>query len=272
MNRFLYLFVALLALAVGAIVHAQLPADQNRGHNRPVLDGGVESVGGRLQVSLTNTDSADSVSGVARISLGAYDKQAEVARFEFTLAPQESRLFPLGSRGAPGDHYTLAIYERAGSLIFLKNAALKRGDIAAPIAQPPAPSLPPPATAVVKELTVKARLAPDRSSQSRGSEIKPPAVIRPIIPQGIEIKSPTPPGRQQVSETDDPATEEQKFVKTSVPSPKAARRRQRRAENNSQAVEQPVAPQSVESPVSMEAPISDEPGPVVLAFEITAPA
>src|SRR5262245_56421815 len=113
MNRFRYLSlalkaVALLALAAGAhSASAQLPADHNRGHNRPILDGSVESVDGRLQVSLTNTDDARSVSGAARISLGAGDKQAEVARFEFTLAPQESRLFPLGSRGAPGDHYTL---------------------------------------------------------------------------------------------------------------------------------------------------------------------
>jgi hypothetical protein len=76
-NRFLYLFVALLALAAGAqTAQAQSPADQNRGRNRPIVDGGVESVDGRLQVSLTNTDNVRSVRGSARISLGASDRQS----------------------------------------------------------------------------------------------------------------------------------------------------------------------------------------------------
>src|SRR5262245_28108410 len=275
-----YLLIALVALAACAqIARAQLPADHNRGNNRPIMDGIVESVGGRLQVSLTNTDSARSVSGAARISLGAGDKQAEVARFEFTLAPQESRLFPLGSRGAPGDHYTLAIYGQAGSLIFIKNAPVKPGVIAAPIAPPPAPRPAPAnpaptraATTVVKELTVKARLAPERHGQSGGGEIKPPEVIRPTIPPRAEINSPAaqqPSG--QVSEHEVPAPEQLKAATARVPSPKVARRLQRRAENKSQAAERPTAPQNVEAPVSVEAPISDEPGPVVLSFEIASP-
>ena len=278
MNRFRYLSLALKAIVFMALTvyphsaNAQLPADHNRGQNRPILDGSVESVGGRLQVSLTNTDDARSVSGVARVSLGAGDKQAEVARFEFTLAPKESRLFPLGSRGGPGDHYTLAIYERAGSLIFLKNAPVNRGAISAPIAPPPAPANPAPVATAAKELTIKARLAPERPVQSRGSEIKPPAVVRPILPQVVETKSPAP-SRQEVSESEAPAPGKPEVAIARVaPSAKAVRRRQRRAENQSQAVERPGAPQGVESPIFMEAPISDEPGPVVLAFEIAAPS
>ena len=51
-----------------------------------------------------------------------------------------------------------------------------------------------------------------------------------------------------------------------------SRRLQQRAKNNSQAIEQPGSPQSVEAPISLEVPIPDEPGPLVLLFEITAQA
>ena len=96
MNRFLYL---LMALAAGALtVWAQTAAD----HKRPVVDGSVESVGGRLRVSLTNTDSAREFRGAAQVSIDAPDRPSEVANFEFTLAPQESRLFPIDSQGAAG--------------------------------------------------------------------------------------------------------------------------------------------------------------------------
>ena len=52
MYRFLYLSVAFVALATCAqIARAQPPADPSNGQNRPILDGSVESMGGRLQVS-----------------------------------------------------------------------------------------------------------------------------------------------------------------------------------------------------------------------------
>src|SRR5262249_9467274 len=96
MNRFLYL---LMALAAGALaVCAQTAAD----HKRPVVDGSVESVGGRLRVSLINTDNTREFRGAAQVSIDSPDRQSEVTRFEFTLAPQESRLFPLDSQGAAG--------------------------------------------------------------------------------------------------------------------------------------------------------------------------
>src|SRR5262245_40318092 len=116
MNRFLHLLMALAAsaLAAGALaVCAQTAAD----YKRPVVDGIVESVGGRLRVSLTNTDNAREFSGEAQVSIDAPNRQSKVSKFEFTLAPQESRLFPLDSQGAAGDVYTLSIHERAGTLI-----------------------------------------------------------------------------------------------------------------------------------------------------------
>src|SRR4030095_2068946 len=146
MNRFLYL---LMAIAAGALtVWAQTAAD----HKRPVVEGSVESVGGQLRVSLTNTDSARELRGAAQVSIDAPDRQSEVATFEFTLAPQESRLFPINSQGSAGDHYTLTIRERAGTLILLKNAPINSGAeaswaVVTPRAPtPPAPS-PPASTA-----------------------------------------------------------------------------------------------------------------------------
>jgi hypothetical protein len=262
-NRFLYLFVALLALAPGAqTAYAQSSADQNRGRNRPIVEGVVESVEGRLQVSLTNTDDVRSVSGSARISLGASDQQSE--RLEFKLAPQESRLFPVGSRGAPGDHYTLAIYEQGGALIFIKNAPVKRGAVAAPIVTAPAPTIPAPATDAktaktgVKELTVKARLAAARPSQSGGDDIKSRAPQQPSQPQIIDATTPEQPGEPQVD-----------IIKK--PSAKRARRGQS-PQVKSPEVEHLLRLQGVKSPETIEAPVSDEPGPLALLFEISAPA
>jgi|SRR5215831_15486004 len=125
MYRFLYLLMALMAGALAA--RAQQLADHNHRNNYPVLDGGVESVGGRLRVILTNTDSVREFRGVAQVSLDAPDRQSEVVRFEFTLAPQESRFFPLNAPGSAGDNYTLSIHERTGALVLLKNAPIKRG-------------------------------------------------------------------------------------------------------------------------------------------------
>src|SRR5262245_36084167 len=163
MNRFLYLLIALVAAAL--TVGAQTAAD----HKQPAVDGVVESVGGQLRVGLTNTDSAREFRGTAQVSIDAPGRLSEVARFEFTLAPQESRLFPLDSQGTAGDHYTLSIHERAGTLVLLKNAPINRGAEAAwTVVTPQAFTLPAPAPpastaqAVAKGLTVKARLAAGR--------------------------------------------------------------------------------------------------------------
>jgi hypothetical protein len=259
MNRFLYL---LMALAAGAMaVCAQTAAD----HKRPVVDGSVESVGGRLRVSLTNTDSAREFRGVAQISIDATNRQSEVSRFEFTLAPQESRLFPLDSQGAAGDQYTLSIYERAGTLILLKNAPINRGAEAEPAAAPPPAPAPPVSTAqtAAKGLTVKARLAAGRPRPSPGAGIKTPAeqlsqpqeketniVVVPAAPTAA-------PEQQSGQQADMIKKQSAKFA-----------RRGKSAENKPPAAQQPTSSPAGE----VEAPISDEPTSMVLAFDITAPS
>lgn len=269
MNRFLYL---LMALAAGALaVCAQTAAD----HKRPVVDGSVESAGGRLRISLTNTDSAREFRGEAQVSIDAANRQSEVTRFEFTLAPQESRLFPLDSQGAAGDHYTLSIHERAGTLILLKNAPINRGAEAEPaVVSPPAPTptapAPPASTAQTSAtgLTVKARLAAGRPDQAQRAEIKAPA-DRPSQPHGRETNIVVVPAAPTVA-TEATAPEqpnEQRAAVIKKPSAKIARRG-RSAEITPLTVERPASPPAGE----VEAPISDEPTSMVLVLDVTAPS
>jgi hypothetical protein len=259
MNRPRYLFVAMIAVAVGAqIFRAQQPADHNRRHKGHAVDGVVESVGGRLQVSLINNDSAGSVSGAARISLSASDRLSEVARFEFTLAPQESRLYPLDSGGAPGDQYTLAVYERGGALILLKNAPIKRGQDTTPVVEPsPPPAIPSPVTttlAVAKELTIKARLAAGRPGQQRRVEALAPAAEQPNQLQSNENTSIAP---------------AQPSDRTVIKKPSA--KYARRGESSEP---RPVAVERQNTPPigKIEAPINDELDSLILVFDIAAPA
>jgi hypothetical protein len=269
MNRFLYL---LTALAAGALtVCAQTAAD----HKRPVVDGSVESVGGRLRVSLTNTDGAREFRGVAQISIDATNRQSEVSRFEFTLAPQESRLFPLDSQGAAGDQYTLTIYERAGTLILLKNAPINRGAEAAPaVVTPPAPSPPAPtpptstAQTAAKGLTVKARLAAGRARPSPGAKIETSAE-RLSQPQEKEtnlvVIQAAPTAAPDAAAPEQPSGPQADTIKKQ--SAKFARRG-KSAEGKPLVVERPTSPPAGQ----VEAPISDEPTSMVIAFDITAPS
>jgi hypothetical protein len=280
MNRFLYL---LMALAAGALaVYAQTAAD----HKRPVLDGSVESVGGRLRVSLTNTDGDREFRGAAQVSIDAPGRQSEVSRFEFTLAPQESRLFPLDSQGAAGDHYTLSIHERAGTLILLKNAPIKRGAEAEPaVVTPPAPTplaptplaptplapTPPASTAqtTATGLTVKARLAAGRSRPSPGAEIKSPAE-RPGQPPGKDANIVVVPAAPNVA-TEATAPEQPGGPQVAAINKKRSAKFARRGKSDE------IKPLAAQQPAStpageVEEPISDEPTSIALVFDITAPS
>src|SRR5262247_4677848 len=259
MNRFLYL---LMALAAGALtVWAQTAAD----HKRPVVDGSVESVGGRLRVRLTNTDSAREFRGAAQVSIDAPDRQSEVTKFEFTLAPQESRLFPIDSQVAAGAHYTLSIHERAGTLILLKNAPINRGAEAEPAtAPPPAPTLPvSTAKTAAKGLTVKARLAAGRPRPSSGAGIKTPAE-QLSQPQEKETNLVVVPAAPKAA-PDAAAPEQQSEPQADAIKKQSARvaRRGKSAEVNTHAAERPT---SLPPSGRVEAPISDEPASMVLAF------
>ncbi len=269
MNRFLYL---LMALAAGALtVWAQTAAD----HKRPVLEGSVESVGGRLQVSLTNTDSSREFRGAAQVSIDAPNKQSEVASFEFTLAPQESRLFPIDSQGAAGDQYTLSIHERNGTLILLKNAPINRSAEASwaivtpQTPKPPAPKTPAStAQPAAKGLTVKARLAAGRPRPSPRAETKTPAeqLSQPQEKEtNIVVVPAAPTAAPDAAAPEQPSEPQADTIKK--PSARSARRGK---------IDE-VKPLAIERPTSkpsdkVEAPISEESPSMVLAFDITAPS
>jgi len=265
MNRFLYL---LMALAVGALaVYAQTAGD----HKRPVVDGIVESVGGRLRVSLTNSDADREFRGAAQVSIDAPGRQSEVSRFEFTLAPQESRLFPLDSQGASGDHYTISIHERAGTLILLKNAPIKRGAEAEPaVVNPPAPNplaptppapTPPasPAQTNATGLTVKARLAAARPRPLPGAE-------RASQPQGRDANIVVVPGAPTLSTEEQPSG----LQLAAINKKRSAKfaRRGKSDEIKPLAAQPPDSTQAGE----VEAQISDEPPLMALVFDITSPS
>src|SRR5262245_4091619 len=299
MNRFLYLLIALVAAAL--TVGAQTAAD----HKQPAVDGVVESVGGQLRVGLTNTDSAREFRGTAQVSIDAPGRQSEVARFEFTLAPQESRLFPLDSQGTAGDHYTLSIHERAGTLALLKNAPINRGAEAPPVVMtPPAPSPPAPAATAkagsgrralrktlpapspsapatpvhappastaqtaAKGLTVKARLAAGRPNPSPDPEIRTLAE-RLRQAQGRETNItlvPAPPATAtEATAPEQPNEPQGDMIKKR--SAKFARR------GNSDEIKPIAAEQPTATPEGkFEAPIHDEVTSVVLVFDITTPS
>jgi hypothetical protein len=275
MNRFIYI---LMALAAGALaVWAQTAAD----HRRPVVDGSVESVGGRLRVSLTNTDGDREFRGAAQISIDAPGRQSEVSRFEFTLAPQESRLFPLDSQGATGDHYTLSIHERAGTLILLKNAPIKRAaeaasEVVTPTAPTPtAPTPPEPvppvsnAQTAASGLTVKARLAAGRPRPSPGAEIKPPAE-RANQQQGREtsivVTAEAPPVFNEATAPEQPSGPQVAAINKKK-SAKFARR------GKSDEIKPPVAQQPTSTPAGeVEETISDDPTSIAIVFDITSPS
>jgi hypothetical protein len=269
MNRFLYI---LMAVAAGALtVCAQTTTD----HKRPVVEGSVESVGGRLRVSLTNTDGDREFRGAAQISIDAPGRQSEVSRFEFTLGPQESRLFPLDSQGAAGDHYTLSIHERAGTLILLKNAPINRAAEAAPeVVTPPAPTpqaptppepTPPASMAqtTATGLTVKPRLAAGRprpsSSAERGSQ-----------PQGGEANIVVAPAAPTV-DNEATAPEQPSGPQFAAINKKRSAKFARRGKSDE--IKPPVTQPPNSTPAGeVEEPISDEPTSIALAFDITTPS
>jgi hypothetical protein len=274
MNRFICILMALAASAL--TVCAQTAAD----HRRPVLEGAVESVGGRLRVSLTNTDGDREFRGAARISIDAPGRQSEVSSFEFTLSPQESRLFPLESQGAAGDHYTLSIHERAGTLILLKNAPIKRAAEAAPeVVTPPAPTPPEPtppepaspvstAQTAASGLTVKARLAAGRSGPSPGAENK--LSLERAQPQGREANNVVVPAAPTVA-NEATAPEQPSGPQFAAINKKRSAKFARRGKSDE--IKPPVAQPPTSTPAGeVETPISDEVTSIALVFDITAPS
>ena len=176
-NRLRDSCILLVVLAVmPPVARAQQPTSSTP--TPPVLIGSVENANGQLRLNLTNSDPARELRGAAHISLGNSARQVEAAKLAFTLAPGETRLFPLNSPTASGDQYTLSIYDPAGALIFHKIAPIKRvTDLTPAVTNPtasPTPATTPATSSGKEEVQVRAQLVSKALKPAGGEfEIKP---------------------------------------------------------------------------------------------------
>jgi hypothetical protein len=180
MNRFQQVLAVLILMVASAPISAQQASSQNQSANPGGLVGGVESVGGRLQLNLTNTDPAREFRGTVHVSLGSPAQQAEAARLTLVLAPQETRLIPIGVSAASGGQCTLNIYNQAGALVYFKTAPIQlvaETDLAAAnsASVKAAASAAAPNTSNAEGIQVRARLLGGPAAAPFGGEAEFPA-------------------------------------------------------------------------------------------------
>jgi|SRR5215468_5604236 len=92
----------------------------------PAIVGEVERAGAQIQLVLTNPSDTRVFQGVANVSVGLSTDAA--IRFTITLAPNETRRFPLtASRtsGQSSDQYSLTVYNQNGALVLSRIAPIK---------------------------------------------------------------------------------------------------------------------------------------------------
>jgi hypothetical protein len=116
-------FYSFLIFPITLAVALQLVAAQAPTHT---LTAGVESVGKKLQVHLTNSDNVHEFQGSAKISFGSSSTTNETINLELKLAPSETRLVQLDFSATPGEQYTLTIYNKAGALVLVQVAFIKQ--------------------------------------------------------------------------------------------------------------------------------------------------
>lgn len=172
-------FTIFLSLTVGL-----LPADA-QSTRTPALTGGVERAGGQLRLVLTNPGDTQAFQGSASVNAGP--STLDAARFTLTLAPGETRSFPLPSLPSSVDQYELKVFSQGGALVLYKIAPIRLvndGERAVIAGQTPAA----PAPAKAAEVRVNAQLS--RGLASRDAEITTTDVVEPFI-LTFEIDSPT---------------------------------------------------------------------------------
>ncbi len=153
----------------------------------PVIAGEVERAGGQIQLVLSNPSDARAFQGEAKVSAGL-SADAPI-RLAITLAPNETRRFPLPSltgSGAAGDQYLLAIYNQSGALVLYKIEPIKlaaESKREAALVRAPAPRK------GSDELKVNARLT--RGIVSKDAEIPTPDQVEPFL-LTFDIESPRP--------------------------------------------------------------------------------
>ncbi len=109
---------------------------------QPKLQGSIEMRGGRMWMTLRNTDLSRSFSGVARITLSNDKSQQDVTPMQFTLEPDKEASFPVDEATVKNGDWILMVYDQNGTARLIRGASLP---MPAPPQAPGAPN--PPAAA-----------------------------------------------------------------------------------------------------------------------------
>src|SRR5262245_22287895 len=118
MKSLTYAIILLTLTTVTPSVRAQSTGGAAAEKRLPAIVGEVERAGAQIQLVLTNPSDTRVFQGVANVSVGLSTDAAN--RFTITLAPNETRRFPLtASRtsGQSSDQYSLTVYNQTGSLV-----------------------------------------------------------------------------------------------------------------------------------------------------------
>ena len=187
MKSLTYAIILLTITAVTPSVRAQSTGVGGAGKSSPEIIGEVERTGAQIQLVLTNQSDKSAFQGAAKVSVGL--SAASDIRLTITLAPKETRRFPLPSpdtSGASGDEYSLAVYNQTEALVLFKIAPIKTtGGSERRIAPGPAPA----PKKSSGEVRVDARLT--RGLENRDAELPAPEQVEPFI-LTFEIESDTP--------------------------------------------------------------------------------
>lgn len=102
----------------------------------PRLQGSVEMRNGRMWMTLRNTDSERSFSGMARVTLSDDKNQQDVTPMQFTLPPEQEASFPVDEATLTNGNWILMVYDQGGAARLVRGASLApRALVEAPAAQ-----------------------------------------------------------------------------------------------------------------------------------------
>jgi len=123
------------AISTGAPANARA-ASSRIYTSPPRLQGSVEMRDGRMWMTLRNTDTDRSFSGMARVTLSDDKNQQDVTPMQFTLAPDKEESFPVDEATVKDGNWILMVYDQNGAARLIRGASL------APTAPPKTPGAP----------------------------------------------------------------------------------------------------------------------------------
>src|SRR5215813_8477239 len=187
MKSFTYAIILLTLATVTPSARAQSKGFGGAEKKSPAIEGAVERTGAQIQLVITNPSDTRVFQGVANVNVGLSSDAA--IRLTITLAPKETRRFPLTAHttsGQSGDQYSLLVYNQTGALILSRIAPIKTtggSERATPPRQAATPNK------GSDEVEVNAQLT--RGLANRDAELPTTDQVEPFL-LTFEIKSATP--------------------------------------------------------------------------------